>query len=431
MSRRTFVACAVLMGAAMASQPLRAQSAGWVGAWTAPQTDASGSVALNNQTLRQVLTVHQAGSAVRVRLSNQFGASTVVLKEVQLGLSAGNAAVVTGSTRRLSFGGKREVSLAPGASVYSDAVALPVKAMQRLAISMYASGETKMMSRHYIANEYAWRGMGNQAGMSVGWGFSRISHPMQASWMMIDAVDVQPTVPARVLVAFGDSITDGYMSSWGIGVWPGVAQMGQDQRYPDYLARRLLAAHKPYSVVNGGITGNRLLKDTDTGLPLFGRSGLSRLQRDVLNVPGVTDVLMLIGINDLASALQPNATDVIDGYKSAIDTLKKAGVRVIVGTLLPTQGNGSGINYLINAFMTGGTNPGLHGRATVMAAREQINAWIRTSGVPDAVVDFDACLRDPALPARLLPAFDSGDHLHPSAKGYEAMAACVNLNLLD
>jgi lysophospholipase L1-like esterase len=431
MFRRMCVAYAVLMGAFMVSQPARAESAGWVGAWTAPQSDASGSVALSNQTLRQVVTLHQAGSAVRVRLSNQFGAGTVVLNEVQLGLSAGNAAVVPGSARRLSFGGKREVSLAPGASVYSDSVALPVKAMQRLAISMYASGKTQMMSRHYNANEYAWRGFGNQAGMSLGWGFLRISNPMQTSLMMIDAVDVQPTVPTRVLVAFGDSITDGYVSSWGIGVLPGAAQMGRDQRYPDYLARRLLAAHKPYSVVNGGISGNRLLKDADASLPLFGRSGLSRLQRDVLNVPGVTDVLMLIGINDLGAALQPSAADVIEGYKKAIATLKKAGVRVIVGTLLPTQGNGLGINSLVNAFMTGGTNPFMHGRASVMAERAKLNAWIRTSGVPDAVVDFDACLRDPVFPARLRPEFDSGDYLHPSVKGYEAMAACVDLSLFD
>jgi lysophospholipase L1-like esterase len=429
--RRTMIVGAVWCGAATAIQPACAQTKAWVGAWTAPQSDAFASVALRNQTLRQVLTLHQAGQAVRIRLSNQFGTSALTLNEVQVGLSAGNAAVVAGSSRKLLFGGKSVVTLLPGASVYSDPVPLAVKAMQRLAISVYASGDTRMMSRHFSANEYPWRAQGNQSGISVGWGFGRISNPLQTSWMLIDAVDVQPTVPTRVLVTFGDSITDGYMSTWGIGLLAGTAQMGRDQRYPDYLARRLIAAHKPVSVVNAGISGNRLLKDAEGLLPIFGHSGLSRLQRDVLDVPGVTDALVLIGINDLGLALQPSASDVIAGLKTAVAKLKQAGVRVTVGTLLPTKGNGSGINYLINAVMSGGTNARMHGRAQVMAEREKINAWIRTSGVPDAVVDFDACLRDPAEPARLRPDFDSGDHIHPSAKGYEAMAACVNLNLFD
>ncbi|MDO9234667.1 MAG: GDSL-type esterase/lipase family protein [Aquabacterium sp.] len=414
---------------ALSALPARAQSSDWVGAWTAPQSDAFASVALRNQTIRQIVTVHQAGHAVRVRLSNRFGTGTVVLNDVRVGLSSGGADVVAGSAHKLLFGGKPVVTLAPGASIYSDPVALTVQAMQRLAISVYARGDTKVMSRHFTANEYPWRAMGNQSGIDLGWGFTRISNPLQTSWMLVDAVDVQPTVPTRVLVAFGDSITDGFMSSFGIGLLSGTAQIGQDHRYPDYLARRLIAAHKPVSVVNAGISGNRLLKDAEGPLPIYGRAGLSRLQRDVLDVPGVTDAVVMIGANDLGHALQPNAADVITGLKTAVAKLKQAGVRVTLGTIPPTKGNGSGVNYLINAIMSGGTNAGMHGRASVMAERLKVNDWIRTSGVPDVVVDFDACLRDPADPARLRPEFDSGDHLHPSAKGYEAMAACVNLTL--
>ena len=425
------MAWAAMWGAALSSQVACAHNSGWVGAWTAPHGDAFASVALRNQTLRQVVTVHQAGQAVRVRLSNQFGTGTVVINDAQVGVSAGGATVVAGSMRRLLFGGKPVVTLAPGASVYSDPVPLSVQAMQRIAISLYAAGDTKMMSRHFNANEYPWRALGNQSGVTGDGDFSRISNPLQTSWMLIDAVDVQTTTSTRVMVAFGDSITDGYISTLGIGLLPGAAQIGKDQRYPDYLARRLIAAHKPVSVVNAGITGNRLLKDDDGVLPLFGRSGLSRLQRDVLDVPGVTDALVLIGINDLGMALQPSAADVIAGLKTAVAKLKQAGVRVMVGTLLPTKGNGKGVNYLINAVMSGGANAGAHGRTTVMAEREKLNQWIRTSGVPDAVVDFDACLQDPGEPARLRPEFDSGDHLHPNAKGYEAMAVCVNLGLFD
>jgi lysophospholipase L1-like esterase len=428
---RASLAWVAMCGGAMSSQVACAQNTGWVGAWAAPHGDAFASVALRNQTLRQVVTVHQSGQAVRVRLSNRFGTGTVVINDSQVGVSAGGATVVAGSMRRLLFGGKPVVALVPGASVYSDPVPLSVQAMQRIAISLYAAGDTKMMSRHFNANEYPWRAHGNRSGGTSGWGFIRISNPLQTSWMLIDAVDVQPTVPTRVLVAFGDSITDGYISTLGIGLLSGSAQMGRDQRYPDFLARRLIAAQKPVSVVNAGITGNSLLKDSEGLMPIFGRSGLSRLQRDVLDVPGVTDALLMIGTNDLGTALKPDAAEVISGLKTAVSKLKKAGVRVIVGTLPPTKGNGSGVNFLINALMTGGTNPGMHGRASVMAEREKLNEWIRTSGVPDAVVDFDACLRDPAKPARLRPDYDSGDHLHPNAKGYEAMAACVNLSLFD
>lgn len=145
-----------------------------------------------------------------------------------------------------------------------------------------------------------------------------------------------------------------------------------------------------------------------------GPSGLSRLQRDVVEVAGATDALLLIGINDLGVNLQPSADALIGGLKTAVEQLRRAGLRVIVGTITPARG----------------TLGFLHGRASVDAARQQVNQWIRGSGVPNAVVDFDTCLRDPAAPSYLRAEFDSGDHIHPNTKGYEAMANCVDLRLL-
>lgn len=409
----TATACALCLLAAPASADVNGSSARWVGAWGSPLSDAFLSVSLNNQTLRQVVTVHQQGQAIRVRLSNRYGAEPVKLQEVQIGLSAGDAAVVPGSSHRLSFGGRNNVTLATGASVWSDPLPMAVKPMQRLTVSFYAPGPVHALSRHFGADEYMWRASGNQNASENGQAFARIDNGLQRSWALIDGVDVQTTQPGRVLVAFGDSITDGYVPDPKVPLVPGTALNGRDERYPDFLSRRLIAANKAVSVVNAGIGGNRLLSPPP--LPMFGEQGTQRLQRDVLDVSGVTDALVMIGINDLGLALWPRADPLIAGLQATAQRLKQAGVRVIFGTLLPAR------DALPQGLM--------HGRASVETARQQVNQWIRTSGVPDAVVDFDACLRDPAQPTRLRAEYDSGDHLHPGARGYEAMGACVNLDL--
>lgn len=383
----------------------------WTGAWAAPQSDAFLSASLHNQTLRQVLAVHQAGQAIRIRISNRFGIETVQLGAIQIGLSAGDAKVLPGSNQVLRFNGQTTLSLPPGASVWSDPLPMPVTVTQRLSISLYVPGDVSALSRHFVADEYMWRATGNQTGVETSQAFERIDNSLQRSWALIDGVEVQTTKPGRVLVAFGDSITDGYVPHANVPLIPGTTLNGRDERYPDFLQRRLLAASKAVAVINAGISGNRLLSPPP--LPLFGEQGSQRLQRDVLDVQGVTDALVMIGINDLGLALWPRADQLIAGLQTTAQRLKQAGIKAIFGTLLPARD----------------ANPLMHGRASVEAARQQVNQWIRTSGLPDAVVDFDACLRDPAKPTRLRAEYDSGDHLHPGAKGYEAMAACVSLDL--
>lgn len=381
---------------------------GWVAGWAAAPTDAFLSVPLQNQTIRQLVTLHQGGQAVRLRLSNRFGAAPVKLNEVWVGVSEHNAAIRKGSSRQLMFAGKPAVTLAPGANVLSDPVELEVMPMQRLAISLYSSGHISSMSRHFRSNEYLWRAIGNQSPKEDGKGFARILNPLMHSWWLIEGVEVLTPEPPRVLVAFGDSITDGFVSILG------QESIGQDARYPDYLAQRFIASGMPVSVVNTGVSGNQLLSPASALRPTGGPSGLSRLRQDVVEVPGVTDVLVLIGINDLGWSLTPHAGDVIEGLKTVVEALHAVGLRVVLGTLTPSKGALAGL---------------LHGRASVDIARQQINQWILTSGVADGVVDFDACLRDPAAPSHLLAEYDSGDHLHPNPRGYQAMSECVDLSL--
>jgi lysophospholipase L1-like esterase len=391
-----------------------APSSNWVAAWRVAPSDAFLSVSLNNQTIRQPITVHQQGRAVRLRVSNRAGRAPVTLNDVRIGVSAQDAKVQAGSSHPLRFAGQASITLAPGASAVSDPVEMTVQAMQRLAVSLYAQGRLTSVSRHSQANEHVWRAHGNQSAAEDGKAFTRINNNLQTSTLLIEGLDVLPARPTRVLVAFGDSITDGFIPHPSVPLFSSADAIGKDVRYPDFLARRMVAADKPVSVVSAGIGGNRLL--APGLLPIFGPAGLSRLQQDVISVPGATDVLMLIGINDLGLAPFPNASPVINGMKTAIGQFRQAGLRVVVGTLLPSNG-----------YALYGMAP--HGRPSVETARQQVNQWIRSSGWPDAVVDFDACLRDPASPSRLLPAYDSGDHIHPGAKGYEAMAACVDLNL--
>lgn len=388
-------------------------TARWTSAWATPQTDAFLSVSLINQTLRQVVTTHQEGHTIRVRLSNLYGTTPIKLAEVQIGLSAGDATVVRGSSRQLRFQGQSGITLQPGARVWSDPVDLDVKPMQRLALSMYAPGWVRALSRHYFAAEYSWWAFGNQAAAEDARNFARIDSPVEQSWALVDGMDVLSTQAGRVVVAFGDSITDGADPDPRFPLATIKTAIGHDTRWPDFLSRRLIAANKHVSVVNAGIGGNKLLSGPSL-LPVFGEQGTKRLQRDVIEVSGVTDAILLIGINDLGDERQPSSTTLIARLQETALRLKQAGIRVIMGTLTPAGNSDKGK---------------MHGRASVEFARQEVNQWIRTSGAADAVADFDASVRDPINSSILRPDYDSGDHLHPNAKGHEAMAACVDLAL--
>jgi len=406
-----------LIAVAMALSSTLAQATPWSAGWQAPQTDAFLSLSVQQATLRQIVTTHATGTQVRLRVSNLYGWRPVTIGAMSVGLSAGGAQVAAGGPVGVRFDGQSGVVLPPGASRYSDPVPLSVTSMQRLVVSMYMPGAALSMSRHFTGNEYVWVGDGNRSTQTSADGFSQRSNLLLTSISLIDRLDVtgSTTAPRRVVAMLGDSITDGFMgTSTGIPLLPGKEPIGRDVSFPNHLQRRANAAGMNVTFINAAISGNRLL--AGPLLPMFGPSGLDRLTRDVTTLPGVTDAFVLIGINDLGFSALPGVTGqkLKTGLQDTIARLKQAGIRVTVGTLLPTKGASYGL---------------AHGSNAVTTARHAVNQWLRTQSQADTVVDFEPCMVDGAQPDRLRAAYDSGDGLHPNTAGYRAMAECVDLSI--
>jgi lysophospholipase L1-like esterase len=350
-----------------------------------------------NQSVRQVIRLSSGGSDVRIRISNQYGVRPLELSGATVAKAAKGAAVVPGSVRPVRFGGADSVSIPAGAQVTGDAVALPgLTSGTQLAVTLYFAHATGPTTFHeFGATGASYRAAGDQLKDTGGTAYRETS----GGWYFLAGVDVN-RASAGSVVAFGDSITNGYTAA------PGT-------RYPDLLTARL---GRP--VLNAGLGGNRLLADS----ACYGQRGLTRFHRDVLDQPGTTTAIVLIGINDLGypeirptSCTTPNppitAAQLIAGYRTLIRDAHARRVRIVGVTLTPFRG------------------------ASVYTAhsarlRAAINTWITTSGEFDAVADFASALADPADPTRLAPKYDSGDHLHPNAAGYRVMAGVVDLKSL-
>jgi len=393
-----------------------AEPAVWYPVWGASPSSPLTSTLAFNQSVRTVIQPQQSGERFRIVLSNEEGQRPITLVEVYLGIQSSGATLVAGSNQPVRFAQNSRVVIPVGGVITSDPIDLPVEAGQKLAISFHVQGTLQGASQHGIARENAYlSNAGNQAAAESGANYLTSPLLTLSSWPLIRRLDVErPAASAtRVIVAAGDSLTDGFQSFLGSPVIENKTNLGRDERYPDFLRQRLRDAGADHKVLNAGISSNQLL--TNDPLGIGGKSLLSRLSRDVLSVPGVTDVILLIGMNDLGLQQNRTANQVIAGLQQAIATLKGQGVRVVVGTLMPGRGSFLGLQ---------------HGTAKTEARRQQINQWIRGTLLHDGIVDFDACLRDPSAPAYLNPAFDSGDRLHPNAAGYQQMAACVDLELL-
>lgn len=384
----------------------------WTGTWgTAPAAAAPDQTEnLDGQTVRLIVRVSAGGRQVRIRLSNEFGSEPLRIGAARVALRASGAAFVPRSERVLTFDGEHEVIIPAGEPVYSDPVALDVRALSELAVSLYFPGEVKASTVHRNAFQNSYLSFpGNFVGIS--------NFPTArtiTSWPFLTEVDVRPAAARQTLVAFGDSITEGATTT-----------VDANRRWPDLLAQRMHGAAGASTkvrlgVVNRGIGGNRLLRD-GTSAP-FGKAGLARFERDVLGTAGVGHVIVFLGINDIghpgnsAPALDaPGAQDVIEGYRQLIARARAKGVRVYGGTLTPFED---------------ATLPGYYSEEKE-SVRQAVNQWIRTSGEFDGVVDFDRALRDPARPGRLLAAYDSGDHLHPNDAGMQALADAVPLEMFS
>lgn len=360
-------------------------------------------------TLRQVVRVSGGGPCLRLRVTNEYGTGPLTLGAARVGLATPGGGVGPGSDRPLTFAGSSRATVPAGAPLLSDPVDLPVAALSRLAVSLHLPDGVEHCTCHDPVLDTGWMIPGDAvAAVDLPGGAAPL--PVRA---LISAVDVRSDAPAGAVVVLGDSRVD------GAGSTPDT-----NHSWPDLLAERLVrqggdAVH----VANEGISGNRLLHD---GL---GASGLARFERDVLATPGLRHVIVSLGINDLAvAAARPGASpdlaeflsmfpggpvttdDVVAGYRALIARAHDRGVAIYATTLAPFEGD--------DIFTPEGE-----------VAREAVNAWIRTSGAFDAVLDFDAVWRDPARPRRIRAGLHAGDHLHGSDEGYQALADAVDLSL--
>ncbi|WP_229205136.1 SGNH/GDSL hydrolase family protein [Duganella sp. Leaf61] len=394
--------CATAPGTA--SNPGQHWVASWGTAQMVPET-ANELPAANwrDASIRQVVHLSLGGSEVRVRLSNAYGTAPLLVDaaSVARAVAPGRAAIDAATLQVLTFDGRSAVTIPAGAEYYSDPVSLDAPAGADLAISLHFTGEPARQTSHSGARASSFLAAGNRTADADWPGAATVTR-----WFAIADVDVLAPRAAGALVAIGDSITDGY----------GVTTDGND-RWTDVLAARLRRDNVPIGTVNAGIGGGRMLKD---GL---GPNVVSRFERDVLARAGVTHALVLIGVNDLGN-LHRNTPDLPADRQQLLADLRLAHRQ------LATRARARGV-CLIGATVTPYVGSDYyHPEPANEADRQELNAWIRDTGVFDAVVDFDAALRDPAQPQRLAPQYDSGDHLHPSLAGYRAMADAVPLEML-
>jgi lysophospholipase L1-like esterase len=394
-----------LLICALAATSAQAASGGWVGSWAASPAPpvvlaTTGAMAMpanpsfDNQTLVQTVRLSAGGRRLRIRFSNEYGDAPLEIGAARAALVAADGTVVAGSERAVTFSGAPAATLPPHAPLVSDPVELAAAPLADVRISLYLPGRTGPCTCHILG--------GQLAEVSPPGDYTQQSFTPAATMLdraFVTEVDVEAPRARPVVVAFGDSITDGYRST-----------PGANRRWPDRLAERLGAARKDAAVVNAGVGGNRIL--ADGFFPSAGENALARFDRDVLSVPGATHLIVLEGVNDIgdAAADPPSAQALIAGYEQMIARAHAHGLKAIGATILPYEG----------AF---------YYRPQGEAVRQAVNQWIRASGAFDGVIDFDALMRDPAHPARLRPELQSGDWLHPNDAGYRAMGDAVPLGL--
>jgi lysophospholipase L1-like esterase len=393
----------------------------WVGTWaTSAQPFVPASLqTYRNQSLRLIVHTSVGGPKVRIKISNTYGDGPLLIGGVHIARRTVAAEIDPRSDRSVKFQGKSSTTVPAGSMVVSDPVELDVLALSDLAISLFLPQRTEAKTLHSMAKQTSY--VSPEAGDST----AAVKFPIATkihSWPFLTGVDIEASPGAGAIVAFGSSLTDGDGTT-----------ADKNGRWPDVLAERLqkgAGSKAEIGVLNEGIIGNRLLHDSPKGAnnpfgAALGQAGLARFERDVLAQTGVRYVIVGLGINDILFPAFPftpasekvSADDIISGYRQLIERGHGRGIRVI-GTTNPPFEN-SAFEGLVTAFYT-------PERETV---RQKVNEWIRSSGEFDGVVDLDAVVRDPSHPTQLLPAYDSGDHLHPNDAGCRAEGNAFPLTL--
>lgn len=384
------------------------QDTRWVGSWAVTPSALDG-VALDGQTVRMIARVSIGGATLRVRLSNAYGTGKLEIGAARVALRGDGAAIVPDSSRPLTFNGATATSIPPGALAVSDPVDLDVAPLSDLAISLHLPGK--------LAEDFRITGQANARQTNY------ISRPgdftdapdlpvaeARDAYLFLSGVEMLAPAETGGIVAIGDSLTI-----------CNISEIDANNRWPNRLARRLAArGGRAFGVVNQGIGGNRIVHDARGG------STQARFDRDVLAQPGVSHVILFLGINDIRNrGAKPEqdvtADEMIAGLHQMALRARTAGLRIFGGTLL---------TYENENFNPPPGLPGLYTEAGE-AVRQAVNRWIRESGAFDAVIDFEAALGDPEHPTRMLPVYDCGDHLHPSDAGYLRMGDIIDLALFD
>lgn len=419
----------------------------WVGTWaTSPQ--ATSAITFNNQSLRMIVRTSVGGNRVRVRFSNAYGTMPLVIGAAHVALrapctliypgylydpgppavqppppggtcaTAEGSAIVPGSDRALTFGGSTSTKVYSGAVMVSDPVDLDVPPLSDLAVSFYIPNNFdttsgNLITRHGTAKQTSYISAPGSGDLTALATWASDAPTLVVSWYFVNTVEVSGSAQTGAIVALGDSITDANVSTQDMNF-----------RWPYELARRLAAqpGNRKMGVLDHGTGGDKVTWDS-TSPPLGGNdSGQHRFDRDVIAAPGVTHVIVLLGVNDLRNTGPPpdnpativSADDVINGYKQMIVRAHAAGIKIYGGTLVPWwESFFTNDNWTLEKWQK----------------HQAINNWIRTSGEFDGVVDFEQCLADPSDSRKMLPIYDSGDHLHPSDLGYVHMGDCIDLSL--
>jgi lysophospholipase L1-like esterase len=423
--------CAVAFCLLFVFVPRNVAQNNWIGTWAAaPQAAAQGRVdAFHNQTLRLIVHTSAGGKKVRIKISNTFGDQPLLIGAARIARRASKADIDPASDRALKFHGNASTTIPPHSMAVSDPVDLEVPALSDLAISLFFPETAALTTVHILALQT------NYVSAETGDATAQMKFPVAdtiTSWPFLTGVDVESAPHAAAIVALGSSLTDGDGSS-----------MDANRRWPDVLAERLQKAGRKdaeLAVLNEGIIGNRLLSDNHSPrqaggpLPLgavyeqlgpaLGQSGLARFDRDVLAQAGVKYVILALGVNDILfpGSFVPHtanvtAQDLINGNRQLIAHAHKKGIRVIGATIPPFEHA-----LFRNPFYDRFYSPEKE------KIRQEVNAWIRTGGEFDGVIDFDQAVRGPNHPTQLLPAFDSGDHLHVNNAGNVAQSNAIPLS---
>ena len=410
-NQRAFAVAIILLCLGILTPLCEAENAPkWVESWMAASCapasaePRSEQFQLDGDTVRQIVHLSIGGLGVRLRFANTFGTAPLVLRSVHVAQRKTGDAIDLATDKTVTFAGSAEVAIEPGRSVYSDTVNLPVTVSSDLVVSFFVPEKVTAPAIHYTALQTSYEVHGDEAGAAS------LGKPKTTTmWLILTGVDVATRTAPGAIVALGSSTTDGAHST-----------PNENRRWTDDLFARLMAASgvDAPAVLNAGISGNHVLTDgRGSWGPVWGQSAVARFQRDVLGQSGVTSVLIFEGGNDIRQfgSDAASAQQLIAGFTMMARMAHAHGLKVIVGTITSFEHN----------------SPHEPEDGSWEQTQVAFNRWVRSTKEIDGVADFDAAICDPKHPARLLPAYDSGDHLHPNDAGYKAMADSIDLSLFS